>query len=114
MNIELEYNWVRMDKEEIKMNKLVLEDFICSFDTDLEKEEDLKIICRFPNGFGVVIYKSLKFTNGQYYTTPVRFTGKSYYISGTGDFSKEVQRLDTVQEVRQFAKNIFERELTYS
>ncbi|MGG1218010.1 hypothetical protein ABE236_11180 [Priestia endophytica] len=96
------------------MNEPILEDFICSFDTDLEKEEDFKIVCRFPNGLGVVIYKSLTFTNNKYYTTPVRFFKKSYYISGTGDFSKEVQRLDTIQEVRQFAKGIYEKELVYS
>ncbi|MFP7486364.1 hypothetical protein SFC65_19560 [Priestia filamentosa] len=95
------------------MKMPILEDFICSEDTDLEKEGDLKIICRFPNDFGVVIYKSFKITNGKYYTTPVRFLKKSYYISGTGDFSQEVQRLHSVKEVRQFAKTIYERELIY-
>ncbi|MCY8235571.1 hypothetical protein [Priestia endophytica] len=96
------------------MNEPSLEDFICSFDTDLEKEEDFKIVCRFPNELGVVIYKSLTFTNNKYYTTPVRFFKKSYHISGTGDFSQEVQRFDTIQQVRQFAKGIYEKELVYS
>ncbi|MGK9185194.1 hypothetical protein KXS12_23530 [Priestia filamentosa] len=96
------------------MKEPVLEDFICSADTDLEKEDDLKIICRFPNNLGVVIYKSLMFTNNKYYTTPIRFLKKSYHISGTGEFSREVQRLNTIQEVRQFAKVVYERELVYS
>jgi hypothetical protein len=96
------------------MKEPILEDFICSSDTDLEKEEDLKIICHFPNNLGVVIYRSLTFTNNKYYTTPIRFFKKSYHISGTGDFSQEVQRLDTIQEVRQFAKSVYERELVYS
>ncbi|MGG1217183.1 hypothetical protein ABE236_06830 [Priestia endophytica] len=48
------------------------------------------------------------------FAPPVRFFKKSYHISGTGNFSQEVQRLDTIQEVRQFAKGIYEKELVYS